>query len=175
MIKIIDGNLFDSKANLLVHQVNCMSVMGSGVALQVAQLYPHVEKEYAKYLKHCKKNKEEPLGTVQYVPIDSWALIMVDTIKNKKIEAYDNEYQYIVNLFGQKDYGIGTQHTDLKAVKNAMVDICEKAKSIGATVAMPYKIGSYRGGASWDDVYKIINDVFGNSGVDVEICRYDKE
>lgn len=174
MIKIIDGNLFDSKANFLVHQVNCMSVMGSGVALQVKELYPHVEVEYLKYLKHCKKSKHEPLGTSQYVPIDSWALVMVDTMKNEKVEAYDKDYQYIVNLFGQKDFGMGKQHTDLKAMETAMIDIRNKAKSIGATVAMPYMIGSYRGGAKWDDVYSIIRDVFDGSGVDVEICKYDR-
>ncbi len=174
MIKIIDKNLFDSKANFLVHQTNCMSVMGSGVALQVAELFPHVEKEYMKYLKHCKKNRIEPLGTAQYVPVDSWALVMVDTMKNEKVEAYDREYQYIVNLFGQKNFGMDAQQTDLKAMKMAMVDIREKAESIGATVAMPYMIGSYRGGAKWEDVYKIIQDVFNKSTVDVEICRYDR-
>ena len=57
MIKIIDGNLFDSKANFIVHQTNCLGVMGAGVALQVAEKFPHVEKEYLKYLRHCKKIK----------------------------------------------------------------------------------------------------------------------
>lgn len=174
MIKIIEGNLFDSKANFLVHQVNCIGVMGSGVALQVKEKYSHVEKEYKKYLKHCDKVDVEPLGKAQYVPSEVWAVGMVDTIKNNNVIAYDSEYQYIVNLFGQKDYGMGGQHTNLKAMKNAMIDIRNKAKSIGATVAMPFGIGSVRGGASWSDVYKIIEDVFKDSSVDVEICKYDR-
>ena len=174
MIKIIEGNLFNSKANFLVHQTNCMGVMGSGVALQVKEEYPHVEKEYRRYLKHCDKNNIEPLGTAQYVPSEAWAIGMIDTIKNNNVIAYDNEYQYIVNLFGQRDYGLDKQHTNLKAMKNAMVDIRNKAKAIGATVAMPYMIGSARGGAKWSDVYKIIEDVFKDSGVDVEICKYDR-
>lgn len=173
MIKIIDGNIFDSKANFIVHQVNCQSVMGSGVALQVAERYPHVEVEYRKYLNHCKKNKIEPLGTAQYVPTECWALVMVDTMKNNNITAFDNNYQYIVNLFGQKDYGIGEQHTNLKAMKNAFIDIKNKAEKIGATVAMPYRIGSCRGGADWNEVYTIIKKVFEKSDVDVEIWRYD--
>lgn len=174
MIKIIDGNLFDSKANFIVHQVNCQSVMGSGVALQVAEKYPHVEVEYRKYLNHCKKSKTSPLGTAQYVPTEFWALIMVDTMKNDNVVAFDNNYQYIVNLFGQNEFGYdGEIHTDLKAMKKAFVDIREKAQKIGATVAMPYKIGSCRGGANWNDVYTIIKKVFETSDVDVEICRYD--
>lgn len=173
MIKIINGNLFNSKANFIVHQTNCCSTMGSGVAKQVADLFPHVEKEYLRYSKHCKKEGIDLLGTVQYVPVDSWALVMCDTIKNNKVETYDENYQYIVNLFGQRGFGKGLQ-TDLKAVRKGFLDIRDKAQKIGATVAMPYKIGSFRGGASWDDVYAIIKDVFKNSGVNVEIWRYDR-
>lgn len=172
MIKIVDKNLFDSKANFICHSCNCQGVMGSGVAAQVAEKYPHVEKEYLKYLRYCKKNNIKPLGTVQYVPNEVWAVNLVDTMKNNYVDAFDSEYQYIVNIFGQNTYGIGLQ-TDLNAIKRAFKDICEKAKSINATVAVPYKIGSCRGGANWDDVYKIIQTVFENSGVDVEICKCD--
>ena len=35
MIKIINGDLFDTDANIICHQVNCKGKMGSGVALQV--------------------------------------------------------------------------------------------------------------------------------------------
>ena len=98
MIKVIDKNLFNSTANFIVHQVNCQGVMGSGVALQVAEIYPHVEQEYMKYLRYCKKNRINPLGTAQYVPIDTWAMIMVNTMKNNNVLAYDSQYQYIVNL-----------------------------------------------------------------------------
>ena len=41
-IKIIDGNLFDSKAKIIAHQVNCQGKMNSGVAKEVRQRYPHV-------------------------------------------------------------------------------------------------------------------------------------
>ena len=172
MIKIIDGNIFDSKANFIVHQVNTLGTMGAGVALQVATRYPHVETEYNKYLRYCKKNKLSPLGTAQYVPTEFWALVMIDTIKNNNVIAFDKNYQYIVNLFGQDTIGDGV-NTDLKAMKKAFIDIRDKAQKIGATVAMPFRIGSCRGGALWNDVYTVIKKVFENSTVDVEIWRYD--
>ena len=172
MIKIINGNLFDSKANFIVHQVNCQGVMGSGVALQVKERYPHVFTEYLKYLKLYKKKKISPLGFAQFVPVDVWALSMVNTLSADGIIAYDTNYQYIVNLFGQDTYGTGL-HTDLPALKRAMKTIAQIAKSIGATVAMPYRIASCRGGASWHTVYEIIEEVFDHSGVDVEIWKYD--
>ena len=173
MIKIIDGDLFSSKANFIVHQVNCQGVMGSGVALQVVEKYPHVKKEYVRYVKHCNKNNINMLGTVQYVPVDTWAMVMIDTMRNENIEAYDSNYQYIVNLFGQDGYGTEKQQTDIKAVKKAFENICMNAQKINATVALPFKIGCCRGGAKWNEVYKIIEDVFKNK-VNVEIWRCNK-
>lgn len=172
MIKVIDGNLFDTEANFIVHSVNCCGVMGSGVAKQVRELYPHVEREYMKFVKHCSKSKVDLLGSAQYVPTESWALVMVDPIKNNNVIAYDNKYQYIVNLFGQRDFGSdGKMYTSLNALKNGLLDIRKKAEQIGATVALPYGIGSVRGGAEWSDVLKIIKEVFEKSSVNVEIRR----
>lgn len=173
MIKIINGDLFTSKANFIVHLVNCKGVMGSAVAAQVAEKFPHVEIEYRKYLHYCKKNKIKSLGTVQYVPSESWAMIMVDTMKNNTVIAYDENYQYIVNLLGQDNYGMGGLHTDLKAMKKAFIDIKKKAKEIGATVAMPYQIGSSYGGENWNEVYGIIQEVFIDE-IDVELWKIIK-
>lgn len=173
MIKNINGNIFDSDSNFIVHQTNCLGVMGSGIAAQVANKYPHVEKAYVKYVKYCNKHKIDMLGNVQYVPIDTWAMVMVDTLRNENVEAYDSQYQYIVNLFGQRNFGTEKQQTDLSAMKLAFLNIREKAEKIKAKIAIPYKIGCCRGGADWKDVYKIIQDVFSKSSVDVEIWRYD--
>ena len=172
MIKIIEGNLFDSKANFIVHQVNCQGIMGGGVALQVKERYPHVEREYRKYINYCNKNDLKILGSVQYVPSEVWAVGLVDTMKNNDVIDYDKNYQYIVNLFGQDTIGTGLQ-TDMKALKNGLIDIRDKAQKIGATVAMPYRMASVRGGANWENVYTVIKKVFENSDVDVEIWRYD--
>ena len=131
MIRIVEKNLFDSKANFIVHQVNAQGVMGSGVAKQIAEQYPFVDKEYRKYVFHCQKKNKKILGTVQYVPTEVWAIGLVDTIKNNRIEKYDVDYKYIVNLFGQENYGTGLQ-TDLAEMKNAFIDIRKKALSVGA-------------------------------------------
>ena len=176
MVKIIDGNVFDSKAEFIIHQTNCKGVMGSGVAKQVATMYPHVEIEYRKYLRYCKKNGIKALGTVQFVPVDSWSLIMVDTMKNNDVIAYDKEYQYICNLFGQSDYGYDDeQYTNIKALKNGFYEIKDKAMKLNAKIAMPYQIGCVRGGADWEhEVFPMIKRIFDDGKVDVELWRYDK-
>ena len=46
MIKNIEGNLFDTNADMICHQANCQGRMGSGVALEVKQRYPEVFGSY---------------------------------------------------------------------------------------------------------------------------------
>lgn len=43
MIKHIKGDIFQSSADVILHQVNCQGVMGSGVAKQVREKYPDVK------------------------------------------------------------------------------------------------------------------------------------
>ena len=45
--------------------------------------------------------------------------------------------------------------------------------SEGETIAFPYKIGSVRGGANWEIIYKMIEEVFKDTNINVEIWRYD--
>lgn len=46
MIKIIEGNLLDSKENIIGHQVNALGAMNSGVAEFIRQKYPEVFQPY---------------------------------------------------------------------------------------------------------------------------------
>lgn len=175
MVHIIEKDLFKSDANFLVHQCNCEGFMGSGVAKQVADLFPHVKKEYLRYINHCNKNNIRLLDTIQFVPTESWAIVMVDTIKNNRVEVYDNNYQYIVNLFGQEEIGTGLQ-TDIKAVENGLIELKNMIQKLEPvpSVAIPYGMSSVRGGANWKDIYKIIEKIFGNTNIDVQICKCNK-
>jgi O-acetyl-ADP-ribose deacetylase (regulator of RNase III) len=51
MIEVQKGNLFESDAQTLVNAVNCVGVMGKGVALQFRKRFPDM---YADYLERCK-------------------------------------------------------------------------------------------------------------------------
>jgi O-acetyl-ADP-ribose deacetylase (regulator of RNase III) len=46
MFKVIVGNLFDSRAQTLVNTVNCVGVMGKGVAEEFKKRYPAMFKDY---------------------------------------------------------------------------------------------------------------------------------
>jgi len=46
MVKVLTGNLFESKAQTLVNTVNCVGVMGKGIALEFKQRFPDMFKDY---------------------------------------------------------------------------------------------------------------------------------
>ena len=46
MITYVQGNLFESPAQVLVNTVNTVGVMGKGIALQFKKIYPDMFKEY---------------------------------------------------------------------------------------------------------------------------------
>ena len=53
MINFVTGNFFDHNADIRINTVNCVGIMGAGVALQFKNKYPEMYKEY---LKVCNDN-----------------------------------------------------------------------------------------------------------------------
>lgn len=155
MLKIIEGDIFESGADAILHQVNCQGVMGSGVAKQVRDRYPWV---FAEYRDKCSQFRMLPsrktsnlLGSVQTV--------------------YINEWQKIVNLFAQDQFGYdGRCYTDYDSLRECLlaVDILFACK----TVAIPYLMGCHRGGGDWDVVSKMIEETM--THCDVTLYKYTK-
>lgn len=165
MIKIIEGDLFDSKAKIIAHQVNCKGKMGSGVALQVKQKYPHVFSEYRDL---CSYNVHGLLGYVQLVCTNKYYAHMAFRLTHRS-----SSYQYICNMFAQDNYGYdGKQYTDIKALERCFYILHDYGASFDYTIAMPYKIGCCRGGADWNEVYAMIERIF--TDCDVELWKLDK-
>lgn len=52
MFKVLIGNLFESRAQTLVNTVNCVGIMGKGVAAEFKQRYPAMFKDY---LSRCER------------------------------------------------------------------------------------------------------------------------
>lgn len=63
MIKYVKGDLLESDAQIILHQVNLQGVMGGGLALQIANKYPNVEMIYKEY-------KDKKLGNVVFATAD---------------------------------------------------------------------------------------------------------
>lgn len=149
MIKHIKCDIFESGADVILHQVNCQGVMGSGIAKQVREKYPEVFDAY-KTLCDIKSDKSELLGTAQFVRV--------------------GENGYIVNLFSQENFGYdGKCYTSYNAIRECLEDVNNYFSH--ETIAIPYLMGCYRGGGDWNVVYKMIGDIFNRN--DVLICEYN--
>lgn len=149
MVKIINGNLFDSNANIICHQCNCQGVMGSGVAAEVKRRYPHVFQSYKKDYDTGKLK----LGYVNF--------------------AFAKQNQIIANMCGQDKYGYdGQQYTHYEELQECLNRVLEFAMyecEEKPVIAFPYLMSCHRGGGDWNIVSKMIEETF--KDFDVEIWR----
>ena len=67
----ISGNIFNSKADALVNTVNCVGVMGKGIALEFRRRYPKMFEEYKDI---CQKNQLKPGQILPYIKQTPWVL-----------------------------------------------------------------------------------------------------
>jgi O-acetyl-ADP-ribose deacetylase (regulator of RNase III) len=155
-MKYINGDILtrnedESREVIVCHQVNCMGVMGAGLAKQIRDKFPGV---YQNYKEKCELIKIGfgGLGDVQF--------------------NICGDYNYIIaNVFGQYHYGRGKQYTDYDALHKAFSKIHDGFRN--ATIRIPYRMGCGLGGGDWDVVLGIISDTL--AGMDVEIWHYIKE
>lgn len=151
IVEFINCNLLDANENIIVHQVNCQGVMGSGIALQIKKKWPSVYKDYIKNF----------VG-------DGWENVsMLGRISATQI----GERKYVVNLYSQLKYGSNRRHTDYEAIYTALESLAAHAYSLNYSVAIPYKLGSDRGGANWEIIYKMIEVLF----KDIKVTIYKLE
>lgn len=125
-LQYIHGDLFNTKREIIAHGCNTKGGFGSGVAGQIARLYPLARTAY------FEKFKKEgwSLGEIQVVPI------------NGKI---------IVNLATQNKYGRSGIYVDYDACKQAFNNLFRYAEMHWLNIAMP-KIGSGLAGGEWCEV-----------------------
>jgi hypothetical protein len=133
-MKIILENVFNIKSGIVCQQVNCMGVMGAGLALQMRNVYPEV---YTSYIKFCRINNPL-LGKVLFVPI--------------------NNQLIIANIFAQNSYkGKYICHTDYEAMIKCLRLVEEKGKDENLQIYFPHRIGCGLAGGSWRKVSSLIN------------------
>lgn len=154
-MKIIDADLFDTDVDIIAHQVNCMGVMGSGVAAQVKALFPDV---YVRYRTVCREIRPQNL------------LGMTQTVLIRGEEAKPFA---IANLFAQLSFGRDKQQTNYAALESCLKDLANEMRRRGfRSVAVPYMMGCVRGGGDWSKVLNLLEREL--KDFDVLICRKDK-
>ena len=71
MITLVKGDIFDSDAQTIVNTVNCVGVMGKGIALQYKNKYPDM---FIKYRDICNRNLLDVGKLWLYKDMDKWIL-----------------------------------------------------------------------------------------------------
>ena len=141
MIEYIQGNIFDSPAQVIVNTVNTVGVMGKGLALSFKQRYPDM---FKKYRVMCEKH-QLTVGKLMlcYEP-DHWILLF-PTKENwrnpSKLEYLEKGLIKFVNTYADKNI---------------------------TSIAFP-KLGCGNGELSWDDVRPLMEKYLKPLPIDVYI------
>lgn len=137
MLKIVRGDLLLSHEAVICHQVNCQSLMGSGVAKAIYTKWPEVKTEYHKF---CEgKRPRDLLGKVQIV----------------QLHDYPRGNRVVANIFGQLNCG----HDKLCYTRyDALADAFDKLNALAATktLAFPYGFGCGLAGGDWTQVERLM-------------------
>lgn len=109
---------------IIIHGVNCLRTMGSGVAKAIYERWPIVKENYLAYGSMI-------LGDIQPVGV--------------------GPMQWVVNCFTQEKYGTnGVVYADLAAIELCLLSSMAFAKILGFHTLYSPKIGCLRGGLDWD-------------------------
>lgn len=144
MLEFVKGDMFDAPADIRVNTVNCVGVMGAGVALAFKQRYPDMFKEYQR---DCKDGRVKP-GTMHI-----W----------KSLEG-----DWIINFPTKRDWREPSRYQD---IADGLADLRSYLDGLGhVTVALP-ALGCGHGGLDWNRVSEMIRDKL--DGVDAHVLVFE--
>ena len=136
MVEYVKGDITEVKHGIICHQVNCMLIMGAGLAKQLRRKWPLV---YSAYRNMSHYPPRQRLGKCQIVEVTTEL--------------------YVANLFGQFAYGRHTISTDYGALTQAIQKLSAWHEAYQPTVPIyiPYKIGCGLAGGDWNIVQTILS------------------
>lgn len=137
------GDLLNSSAQTLVNTVNCVGVMGKGIALRFRKAYPEM---FLDYMSRCRDHE----------------------LKLGEPYMYRTASKQIIN-FPTKNHWRGC--SDLKSIRIGLERIREQWEEWGVlSLAIP-PLGCGNGGLDWSDVRPLIVEVL--TPVDIDIQVYE--
>ena len=169
MVTFHNGNILDSGADVICHQVNCQGAMNSGVAKAIREKWPIVYKSYREKFQEMEDKIVKLCGSFES-QMDVSEVLLGDI---QVVFIADKNTMAIVNMFAQQGYGYdGRRYTSYDAFWNCLGEIKQSIKP-GLRIAFPARIGCVRGGANWNVILTMIKEVLG-ADYNVEIWDYDK-
>jgi O-acetyl-ADP-ribose deacetylase (regulator of RNase III) len=135
-VRLKSGDLLKETTDAIVNTVNCVGVMGKGIALQFKQRWPSNFKEY----EAASKRKEIKPGRMFIYDLGEW-----------------EKPRYIIN-FPTKAHWRGD--SKLEYVEDGLRDLVKQVKRLGIkSISLP-PLGCGNGGLDWDEVRESIFAAF---------------
>lgn len=143
MLHYIKGTVFNTPAKTIVNTVNCVGVMGAGLALEFKLRYPEM---YNDYKDRCKKDKV--LVGRPYIYEQSKDLLILN-FPTKNHWRYGSKIEWIEA--GLNYFSLNYKKRDLDSV------------------AFP-KLGCNNGGLEWEVVKDVMEGYLSDLTIDIYIC-----
>ena len=145
MVRLKIGNIFDEEVEALVNSVNCVGVMGRGIALEFKKRFPD---NFVEYQKVCKRGELAP-GKMHVHTTNLLAP------------------RYIINFPTKRHW---REKTRIEYIDDGLTALIDVVKDLGIqSIAIP-ALGSSLGGLRWDLVWPRIEEALGRvEGLDAVI------
>lgn len=151
------GDILRSDCDVIMHQANARSTMGSGIAKQIRAEFPIV------YEVDCVSplSPEQKLGTFTFANVQN---------NGKSIE--------IVNLYGQLNYGADRKlYTVYKALESALFGylsnrLAREGNLSHLKIGVPKYIGCARAGGDWNVVKGILENATKHFNVSIHTYEF---
>src|SRR6266849_722102 len=141
LIQYQKGDIFDSKAHVIVNTVNCQGVMGKGLALAFKERFPDM---FTAYQQDCKSGKLHIGRLTIYTKSTPWIL----NFPTKNHWRYSSKLEYL---------------------EKGLEFLVAHYKKVGITsIAFP-KLGAQNGKLSWDEVGPLMAKHLSQLNIDVYI------
>ena len=152
-IKNFDGDIFNSSADIIGHQVNAIGGFGSGIAKTIKERFPRVCEQYKKAI----ENGSLKLGMCQVV----------------KTNPNQDDNRLIANLCGQYNYGReDKRYTNYEAIYTALEKLAQYCVENNVkSVAFPYKMSCGLAKADWNVILAMIISTFQKTDISIEIWK----
>lgn len=150
MIKLKRGNLLEQDAEALVNAVNCVGVMGAGIALQFRKAFPQ---NFKVYETACKRGEVRPGFTLVFETCQAVSP------------------RYIINFPTKRHWRDKSRIADIEAGLVALVG--EVKGRVIRSIAVP-ALGCGLGGLEWSEVRPRIEEAF-SSLPEVKVWLFEPE
>ncbi len=145
MIELGVGNLLECEAEALVNTVNCVGVMGKGIALQFKRAFPE---NFRRYAQACRQGLVQP---------GKMFVVETDLIPPR----------YIINFPTKTHWKAKSHLKDIQAGLDSLIAEIQE-RGIGSIAVPP--LGCGNGGLDWGAVHPLIETAFaGVPGVRVHL------